>query len=196
MKEKRRLVIQYFLRTLQLRMRKDEYLEEVTPALGRMLTKEDLKGIVKCIFKKKVPEGKDIDSMDEEELLEAIPSGVCILNYLLAAMSKELDDASKLTVNGVFATLEQLGLHTHYLRTKRIEDWDKYDHSNYRSLSIKAGNLIPFYGIYDSNVKEEDKYLLLPGKLYNAEWEAQEALSKFYTEGGKFHDGDLKIMAL
>ena len=45
----------------------------------------------------------------------------------------------KIDPKEVWEILQQLGLHTHYLASKPIINWDEYDRSNYRSLRIKAG---------------------------------------------------------
>ncbi|MDI1256725.1 MAG: hypothetical protein PSV16_11555 [Flavobacterium sp.] len=196
MKAKRRFVIQYFLRTLQLRMQLGKNPEEINPVFLKIYDKQELKGIVKWIFNKKIPEGMDLDKMDEEELLETISDEQYILGYLLSQLEEELQGSSIITQESVWATLEQLGLQTHYLARKAVAQWEAYDHANYRALCAKAGKFLPLYGIYDSGVEKQDKYLTIPGRIYDTECEAQEALSKFFTEGGQFHDGDLKIMRL
>ena len=56
-----------------------------------------------------------------------------ILNYC------ETENDTETKPQSVREVLYQLGLHTHYLNTKPIKDWDEYDYSNYRSLQIKAG---------------------------------------------------------
>lgn len=58
-----------------------------------------------------------------------------ILNYC------ETENDTRTTPQSVREILYQLGLHTHYLGTKPIENWDEYDYSNYRSLLIKSGKI-------------------------------------------------------
>lgn len=196
MKAKRRFVIQYFLRTLQLKMQSRKNPEEINPVFLKIYDKEELKGIVKWVFNQKIPEGMDVDKMDEEELLESISNEEYILGYLLSQLEDELQASSIITDESVLKTLEQLGLHTHYLARKPLEQWEEYDHANYRALSLKAGKFLPLYGIYSWDVDQQDKYLTIPGRIYDTECEAQEMLSKFFTEEGQFHDGDLKVMRL
>lgn len=58
-----------------------------------------------------------------------------ILNYC------EIENDTRTTPQSVREILYQLGLHTHYLNTKPIKNWNEYDYSNYRSLQIKAGKI-------------------------------------------------------
>jgi len=104
---------------------------------------------------------KDLDSLNlvessKDELWAFIVDDYTILCYYLAQWEASLKERESITIDNVYQILSQLHLETHYLRTKSIEEWDAYDHSNYRSLQIKAGKLQRVYGIYDRDVKHED----------------------------------------
>lgn len=61
-------------------------------------------------------------------------------NYLLATIANHCQVRDEgINREDVWEVLSQLGHHTHYLASKAITDWDEYDHSNYKSLRIKAG---------------------------------------------------------
>jgi hypothetical protein len=103
----------------------------------------------------------------------------------------------KVTPKRVFDTLVQLGLETHYLMQKPIAEWDEYDSANYRALSHKAGNPTPVFGIYDSAVREEDKYFVTtpPTKFFNTEREAMDTLAEL-IKSGQLKEGEAKVMML
>lgn len=196
MRSKKRIIINYFLRALKDKMQWEDNVDQISLRWLKIYNKAELKEIVKWLFMQKIPEDMDLDNMDEEELLEAIADDYHILGYLLDQMDKELDAFENPTEQTLLEVLEQLGSETHYLSSKPIETWDDYDRSNYQSLLRKAGNPIPLYGVYDVDVKDEDRYTVkLPNNLYNSHREALRFLSDL-VEGGQFEDHELKIMKL
>ena len=80
--------------------------------------------------------------------------------------------------------LDQLGMFTHYLATKDIWLWDKYDYSNYRSLAHKAGLRDKVYSIYRSDVSEEDKYRVTthPSLFFDTEEEAKDEVNHICSQ--------------
>lgn len=196
-KTKRRLAIQYFLRKLKLRMESDK-VNSIDAVWLNIYTKEDLMDIIKWLYVPTVPDWVKIDEMDAQQLLEeVIVDEFHILNYELEQASEELDETTKVTPKKVFDTLQQLGLGTHYLMEKIIPEWNEYDYANYRALYQKAGNPLPVYGIFDSSVKEEDKYLVTtpPPEYFNTLKEAVDELEKLIREG-ELKEGEAKIMML
>lgn len=91
----------------------------------------------------------------------------------------------QVTSEEVWEVLSQLGLHTHYLASKPIEDWDGYDRSNYRSLLIKSGKLKKMYGIYGSNVSQNDVDVVTehPSFYFKKEEEAKAVIQQLIAEG-------------
>lgn len=195
-KTKARLVIQYFLRRLQQSLQ-NEKVSAIDNVFLSIYSKDELMDIIKWLYVPTVPQWINYNQMDKEELLQAIGDDFYILSYEIDQARMELYETTKVTPERVRSTLTQLGLETHYLIEKPVMDWDEYDCSNFRALSYKAGNPIPVFGIFDSSVNEEDKYIVTspPPKLYNTEKEANDALLKM-IEKGQLKKGDAKVMML
>lgn len=195
-KTKARLVIQYFLRRLQQTMQ-NEKVSTIDNVFLSIYSKDELMDIIKWLHVPTVPQWLNYDQMDKEELLQAIGDDFYILSYEIDQARMELYETTKVTPQRVRATLIQLGLETHYLMEKPVTDWDEYDCANFRALSHKAGNPTPVFGIYDSSVSEEDKYIVTtpPPKFYNTEEEANNVLLKM-IEKGQLKKGEAKVMML
>ena len=88
-----------------------------------------------------------------------------------------------------------MGLQTHYLASKSVTDWDEYDFSNYRSLSKRAGKITAIYGIYETDVKEEDvnQVTSQPKRFYETHKKAQEKLEILIAQG-KFKKEELHVL--
>jgi hypothetical protein len=195
-KTKRRLVVQYFLRKLQQRMEADK-VNTMDAVFLSIYTKDELMDIIRWAYAPTVPQWIQFDQMSEEELLDAIGDEFYILSFEIEQARLDLHQTMKVTPKRVFDTLVQLGLETHYLMQKPIAEWDEYDSANYRALSHKAGNPSPVFGIYDSAVKEEDKYFVTtpPPKFFNTEREAMDTLAEL-IKSGQLKEGEAKVMML
>lgn len=196
MKSKKRIVINYFLHSLQDKMQWDDNVDAISQKWLKIYNKQELKKMLKWLFMQKVPKEIDLDTMDEEELLNAIGDEYHILCYLLHEMEQELEAFENPSPQRVWEVLEQLGQETHYLATKVKAHWDEYDRSNYKALAAKAGYPIPLYGVFDADVKEEDKYVVtLPDTLYKSQDEALQFISEI-VEKGQIQENELKVMML
>ncbi|MCZ8330236.1 MAG: hypothetical protein O9282_02875 [Flavobacterium sp.] len=195
-KTKRRLVVQYFLRKMQQIMEADK-VNSVDAVWLNIYTKDELMDIIRWAYAPTVPQWITYEQMSEQELLDAIGDDFYILAYEIEQTRLELHQTMKVTPKRVFDTLVQLGLETHYLMQKPIAEWDEYDSANYRALSHKAGNPTPLFGIYDSAVKEEDKYFVTtpPPKFFNTEREAMDTLAEL-IKSGQLKEGEAKVMML
>jgi hypothetical protein len=195
-KTKRRLVMQYFLRKMQQKM-DAEKVNSVDAVWLNIYNKDELMDIIRWAYAPTVPQWITFDKMSEEELLDAIGDDFYILSYEIEQARLELNQTMKVTPKRVFDTLQQLGMETHYLMQKPIAEWDEYDSANYRALSHKAGNPSPVFGIYDSSVREEDKYFVTtpPPKFFNTEREAMDTLAEL-IESGQLKEGEAKVMML
>ena len=195
-KTKRRLVVQYFLRKLQQRMEADK-VNTMDAVFLSIYTKDELMEIIRWAYAPTIPQWIQFDQMSEQELLDAIGDEFYILGFEIEQARLDLHQTMKVTPKRVFDTLQQLGLETHYLMQKPIAEWDEYDAANYRSLSHKAGNPVPVFGIYDSSVKEEDKYFVTtpPPKFFNTEREAMDTLAEM-IKSGQLKEGEAKVMML
>lgn len=173
MKTGQRIAVKYFLRTLEKKMQ-EQQIPDIHPVWKTILGKKDLKKIVLWLYPKEIPEKMCVNIMDKEELLSVIADEYLILRYLLEQMDKELEAFNKPTGESVQTMFRQLGLSTHYLATKPIDLWDKYDLANYKTLWFKAGNPIPMYAVFHENVREDEKYFVYPiSKLHESEFDAQ-----------------------
>lgn len=195
-KTKRRLVVQYFLRKMQQRMEADK-VNSLDAVWLNIYTKDELMDIIRWAYAPTVPQWITYEQMSEQELLDAIGDDFYILAYEIEQTRLELHQTMKVTPKRVFDTLVQLGLETHYLMQKPIAEWDEYDSANYRALSHKAGNPSPVFGIYDSVVKEEDKYFVTtpPPKFFNTEREAMDTLAEL-IKSGQLKEGEAKVIML
>lgn len=195
MNAKIRVTLHYFLSMLEKRLSLEKQ-ETVNPIFLQLFTKEELLEILSWLYHGNIPQTYKPSEMISEEVLDAIASERSILLYIVQLLDNEKERDYVVDTNNVHATLKQLGLQTHYLADKPIPDWDEYDKSNFESLLKKAGKLTPRFGIFDANVKEEDKYsCTTPAKRYTTEWEAQMMLALLIAEAG-FCDGELKVMEL
>ncbi|MCQ4138793.1 hypothetical protein [Chryseobacterium sp. EO14] len=191
--DKHRLLIQCFLKMLQQRMERDK-VENLSPVFIHILSKEELRNILKWLYLDKVPEHYDLETMSKQELHEAIGDDFHILSYTIQKWKQEIED--KITPQKVYDVLCQLQLETHYLMTKILADWDEYDYSNFRALSCKAGSEQPLYAVFESSIKEEEKYTAPPlSKYYKTEWEAQEELADMISQD-EIQASELKLMIL
>ncbi len=93
----------------------------------------------------------------------------------------------EVTTKKLMDILNQLGLCSHYLATKEIWKWDKYDYSNYRALKLKAGIKDRVFAIYTSDVKEEDRYRVttMPTFFFETKEEAQNEIDLFCSRTGQ-----------
>lgn len=192
-KNRNRLLVQCFIKMLQQRMQ-IEKTDKVSIVFASLLSKEELQSIVKWCYKEQFPEQYNLETMEKLELLDVIGDDFHILSYSIEKWRKELEE--KVTPQKVYEVLTQLNLETHYLMSKLLDDWDEYDHSNFRALCQKAGSNEPLYAVFDSSIKEEDKYIALPfSKYYRTQWEAESALSLLVAQE-QFQSHQLKIIML
>jgi hypothetical protein len=195
MNAKIRVTLHYFLSMLEKRLSKEKQ-ESINPFFLQLFTRQELLDILSWLYHGNIPQSYAISEMSSEEMLDAIASERSILIYIVQLWDNEKEKDYVVDSSNVHSTLAQLGLQTHYLADKPLADWDEYDRSNFKSLLNKAGKLTPRYGIFDANVKEEDKYSCnTPAKRYITEWEAQMMLALLIAEGG-FCEGELKVMEL
>jgi len=158
MKITTRLVLQYFLKKLSAEMKKTND-DELDPFFDTFFLKEELTIIYKWAFDQTDASHRNMELLKANDLLEFL-TNQHILDYYRAQWENEIERNLSITVDSVIDTLEQLGLHTHYLRTKPIDTWDEYDFSNYRALSEKAGKVYAIYGMYDAEVNKKDAHLV------------------------------------
>lgn len=154
--------------------------QEIHPIFDNFFTLSELKDMADFVLGDLTKAQYDFKLMDYPELLELIHDEKYLVDYILYKWEQEDREAIALSADSVLATLNQLGLHTHYLYYKPLTTWDAYDHVNYQSLLKKAGKLVRVYGIYDTSVTQETlgHATSKPRRYYNTHKEALEALQQ------------------
>jgi hypothetical protein len=190
---KNRLLLMYFIKTLQHSMQNNTS-RTINPVFMHILNQEELQDIVKWLYGDKLSEKDNLNTKSKEALLGLVGDDFHILCFTVQKWHEALKE--KVTYQKVYEVLYQLGLETHYLMIKEIEHWDEYDHSNFKSLSKKAGICEPLYAVFKAATCEEDKYSCAPlSKYYNSKWEAQVQLSYLLVKE-HLEEHQLKIMIL
>ena len=154
--------------------------QEINLNLHSYFTKSELLDIVSFVLGTVTKEQYDLEAMNCRELLELIHDDKYIVDYVLHCWEQEDMEAIALSQASVLATLEQLGLYTHYLCYKSLDSWNEYDHANYQSLLKKAGKLVGVYGIYDTSVSQEQvaRVASIPKRYFDTHMLAREALEQ------------------
>ena len=149
-----RQVIQRFLSVLleQLQQKKEPSLD---PYFEDFFTIDEMVALLKAQNKSESNEHRNTTYTSKDGLVKKL-SNKAILAYYLDAWKKEIARSISISPIEVYRTLDQLGLHTHYLMSKPIPQWDEYDYSNYNELRGKAGRVNTIYGLYDSDISSKD----------------------------------------
>ncbi len=186
-------VIQHFLNVL-LEKLQNEKVHELDSFFGDYFTKDEIIAMLQNVYGDSLEEHVKIDSQDNSELLTFL-SDVDVLQFYMQRWKLDTQQSTALHPVEVMKTLEQLGLQTHYLASKAIAFWDEYDHSNYRSLQIKAGKIKRVYGIYDTMVKQQDVYQITsqPKRFFESYDLAKEKLQEF-IDSGTFKEDEIHIL--
>jgi len=183
MKTKERLIVHFLLRQLQKRMESDKSVS-IDPIWSKLFELSELKTIIRWMFLGKEPDHLTLETMSSQQLLDEIGDDYHMVAYFIEVKEKELETTVHPTTQSVLDVLSQLGLETHYLNSKSIETWDKYDHGNFKGLQSKAGTEVPLYGIYPALMEAKDKYITpVIGKYHKHKSQAESALSILSTTG-------------
>lgn len=170
-----RMLLEHYRNHLHLRKH-----QEINLNFHDYFTKSELLDIVSFVLGTVTKEQYNLEAMDCRELLELIHDDKYLVDYVLHSWEQEELEATALSHASVLATLEQLGLHTHYLCYKPLGTWNAYDHANYQSLLKKAGKLVGVYGIYDTSVSQEQVATVssTPKRYFDTHTLALEALEQ------------------
>ena len=169
----------------------------IHPFFDNFFTKQELIDIITHIFSEHEVREVDLDVLTHDELLDIIDDDMSILRFYQNQWEEELISHESYEIHEVDDTLDQLCHHTHYLRNKMSGDWDKYDHSNFRSLQLKAGKLRKVYGIYDVNVNQDEVQDVdtPPKRFYQTQEQATEVMSNIISKNDS-EDGYLHVLYL
>lgn len=107
------------------------------------------------------------------------------LNPLARIYIDQCPDDPSINPKEVWDILQQLRLYTHYLASKPIAFWDEYDRSNYRSLQRKSGRIKQMYGIYstDVNQQEASHATTQPKRFFRTKEEATAVMNELIAQG-------------
>ena len=146
---------------------------------------KELRDIVQWKLSNKELQDIDIEMLSSSELLNMIGNDAVVLGYYFNQWDQECSLQESPEQKEIFKTLHQLGLHTHYLASKPMTNWDEYDWSNFRALQLKSGKLSKVYGIYGSRIRQEevDTVTSPPARYYDTEEDAQEGIEELLTTG-------------
>ena len=160
-------------------------------------SKDELIEIIRHIYGDSCFINDENAEFSEKELFSLIKHDSFFLTYLIEKLEMELAAFPSFSQKEVDAVFAESGLETHYLANKQVEEWDEYDRSNYRTIMRKHGFTKKVYGIFLSEVEEDDKYLVStkPSQFFDTLEEAEKELNTLLTER-KFKVGELKILLL
>lgn len=191
---KQRRLIGHFLEMLEKRM-ENRMTEKINPIFLKYFTRSELIDMVLWLY-------TDFDKCSlaeksEIELLELIGDDICILNYTIHKWKESINSTPTMSQEEIHRFFDKIQIDPHYLRDKPVEEWDEYDKSNYHSILYKHGKTRRVFGIFTSEVNEEDKYAVStkPTFFFDTKEEAEDELQKILNEK-KFKKSDLKIMSL
>ena len=146
----------------------------------KFLTRFELVTIIEWLLDGVAIEHINLDKASLEDLWEIIGDDKIILQYYLSEWELTLQQSTIYSSEEVRKVLDRLQSPTHYLAEKSIKEWDPYDHSNYRNILIKAGRLKRVYGIYDSEIKQEQINTVTtpPLRYFESYTDAEKALEE------------------
>lgn len=148
---------------------------------------------MKWLYLNKVPEHYDLETMNTQDLLEAIGDDIHILSYSIEKWKKNW---KKITPQKVYDVLCQLQLETHYLAVKFWQIGMSTTQQLQGTLPKRRELPRPLFAVFESSVQEEDKYISVPlSQYYATEWEATSKKSLLISEE-QFEEHQLQILSL
>lgn len=178
---KQRKLILHFLELLakELETRK---VTEINTEYLQLISRKELIEIVLWLFTNY--DRSMLTEKTDTELLELIGDDACVLSYVIQKWKDGINAVPKLTQTEVNDFFNEKMIDIHYLRDKPVEEWDRYDVSNYYSILFKRRKTQRVYAIFTSDVKDEDKYAVTtqPSFFFDTEDEAEEELERICIE--------------
>ncbi len=130
-------------------------------------------------------------------LIDLVEGEERIVEYMITKLESGLPQQRQhLSATLVREALTQLGLHDHYLLSKKGNEYDEYDISNSMVILFKAGFVYPVWGFFNCDVEPDDIFEVtsLPPVFYDTKAEAEE-MFKILTEEEYFSDSQVKILS-
>ncbi|MCK8479038.1 hypothetical protein [Psychroserpens algicola] len=192
-REKRRLLI--YLELLLERFITEQR-NETHPNVIKYFSTEELIDIVLWMYPKTWT-FEALENRSDKQLLELIGSDSNIVLYLIDQIEKSTPLYPQLRQEEVTQFFSRTQNEMHYLASKPVDQWDKYDVSNYRSLLLKTGTTKKVFGIFTSDVLAEDVYAVTtkPSYFFDTYKEAEDEIKNIEL-AGQFKANELTIHKL
>ncbi|MBN8640699.1 MAG: hypothetical protein J0L86_02715 [Flavobacteriales bacterium] len=183
MRIKQLKLIIYFLKELETKS-KDASHQVVSSFFSNFFSKEELIELLEHSFFAQDLVEHQIETLSNEQLLELIGDDTFILFFLIEKLESEITSFVKLNQEEVNHFFTSTSLEPHYLFSKPISEWDSYDASNYHSLLARHGKSTCVYGIFTSDVTDQQKYEVTtkPTSLFDTQQEAEAYLERICQE--------------
>lgn len=179
MRIKQLKLIVHFLKQLENEI-KHQNKQELHSFFTGFFTKEELIEILECSFFDQDLIEHEVETLSEEQLLELIGDDVFIVMFLIQKLESEITASPELKEKKVTEFFREKSLELHYLFSKPVLQWDKYDVANYHSLLARHGKSTCVFAIFTSDITDEQKYLVTtpPTCFFDTKEEAQAELER------------------
>lgn len=170
------------------------------PALSTDLLKhytdDELRDVLKWLYSD-TWSTEALAQMKRLRLIELLNSDYGLLLWTIHNIEQRMTSSPRYTQSEIDAFFKAKQKEMHYLASKPVHVWDEYDKSNYRHLLITTGTTKRVFGIFMSDVKDKDVYLVQTEAkhLFDTKEEAQTELNELVTNGD-FSKGELVIQSL
>ncbi len=193
---KQRKLVLHFLQQLRDGLVKERN-QDINELFNEFFNRDELIDILEHSFAVQDLEEHQIETLDNENLLELIGEDYYILSYLIEKIEAGITSVPKKSQSEIHNFFDQIQIDPHYLRDKPVEEWDEYDTSNYYSILFKHGKTKRVFAIFTSDVKSEDKYVVTtkPSYFFDTKEEAKKEIDNIIVEN-KFSREDLVIHSL
>ncbi|GGI58454.1 hypothetical protein [Winogradskyella haliclonae] len=192
---KQQRLLLYFFEVLETNIR-DADAHPISQSVKDCLTRDDCIDIALWLSPERYHKNQ-LETFDDAKLHKALVTDYNVLLYIINKWQLRLSESISFSDEEIDALFTRTNNQMHYLYSKPTKLWDSYDRSNYISLLNKAGFTIKAYGVYSSEVKESDKYIMdsLPKKFYDTKEEAETEIARL-VQNKIFNEGDLTVYSL
>lgn len=194
MKIKAQKQILYFLEALQANW---EGLEEhtISHELLNIFNREELEAMVLWLLPNL--DESSFTGKTNAAILELMNCDVNVLAYFIEQWKAIMVETPKIEQEAVDDFFRKNQKELHYLASKPVTKWDRYDKSNYHALLAKTNTTKKVYAIFTSDVLAEDVYAVTtkPSYFFDTKEEAEAALANIIKEEN-FKAKDLTIHTL
>lgn len=140
---------------------------------------------------------ENLEGMSRSKVISLLGDSQALLKWTRYSLEMKITAAPQYAQSEVHSFFTKNQKESHYLASKPVTVWDAYDRANYRSLLMKTGSTRRVFGIFLSNVKASDVYIVetKPEHLFDTQKEAEIELKRLIDERA-FLPSELKIHSL